>query len=674
MRIHNKLEIKLKDKVYTSYNNLLLPFAESLSEGGNYSKYLAIGTGKVQDDIFHLARFSSRVELVDDSYNFNPLNGQLYLRKKWVLAETDNTPYEIVEVGLTADGESDNPRIANRFLVNNGEPIYRDAGEEMVFMLTIYLEFDNSSNLKLTGGDNALVKFFLGAGDRSDFYVARGYDATDNDTVVVRDAVGVERVLVTPVILVEDNPPRITFNFEGSLSPGGITEFLLFIGEEAVARQNVQNVFGGTKSLKIELMPDEDGVITLTTPDVQAVNKVVVKSTGEEVSDYNIIPYALGFQGAFEEVFNGLGLPSGGRVLNSKIEDRIAFFDGDGMRVFIMTDTGAEELDATLINTKDGYLFLIYEDMIFIKCAHEDGTYSFRYYKYNVKNSNRYQEYTAYLSNSSYNGVNLTDYWYDMDGFTMDKEKNNSEFMLVLTSEVYIYGYKTLKQSSGDLYNIGRMLSGGFKARTCAMMEPANTHQNVFVGYSPSSDRMIYRKNNVFYGTEDRWAASVVRDYQDAGYPKVAKNYAYAVDDANQMIKLFSIDLMQGKSIVFEGAKNIYMDNKLNYAVVKYNSGVVRAFYIDASANIYEFSTSVPELEDEIDNFYVVGEYFVFKLKNNKYFRIKLNKSMFSISPLPKEEIEVEIMADTTPGQGGGPLGFSATVKVSAEDGGGEDS
>ena len=41
MKLHNKLEIKTKDKTYTSFNNLIFPFAESLLEGGAYSKYLA---------------------------------------------------------------------------------------------------------------------------------------------------------------------------------------------------------------------------------------------------------------------------------------------------------------------------------------------------------------------------------------------------------------------------------------------------------------------------------------------------------------------------------------------------------------------------------------------------------------------------------------------------------
>ena len=675
MKIHNKLEIKTKDKVYTSFNNLLFPFAEALSFGEAYSNYLAIGTGVEQEDIFHLARFEKTVPLVDDAFNFDPLHGQLFLRKKWVLSETDQTPYEIVEVGLTANTEKENPRVANRFLVNGGDPIYRDAGEEMVFELTIYLEFDNSSNLKLTAGDNPLVKFFLGGGKDGDFFVARGYDTTDNNTIVFRDAVGIEKVPVDAMVFVEDTPPKITFNFEGNLSEGGINEFLLFIGDSAVARQNVQNVYGGSSSLTVELMPDEDAVVTLSTPNVEAVSKVSVVSTGEVLEGYSVIPYASGFQGAPEEVFNGLGLPLDERVIDAKTQDRIAFFDGNNVRIFLMTESGTEELDATNIDLTDGYMFLMFKDMFFVKCAHPDGTYSIRYYCYNTDNL-CYKKENYYLSHSTYEGVNQEDYWIEMDGYTMDAKNNNNEFMICFVTDKYIFGYKTRRRFGNSLYNADTMMAGGFKARTIASMQPANKHQNVVVCYAPEKSAMVYRRKNTFTYSYDEWAVSIVRDFKDAGFPKVAKNHAYAVDDANQMIKLFSIESLMNRSIVFEGAKNIYVDNALDYAVVKYHSGAVRAFYIDASANTYEFSMAVPALEDEIDKFYVVDDYFLFRLKNKKYYRIKLDKNKVAVSPAQSDElIEVEVMADTTPGQDGGALGFSANIELSAVDetgGGGE--
>lgn len=673
MKIHNKLEIKTKDRVYTSFNNMLPGFVQMLSAGEAYSKYLAIGTGVVQTDINHLSKFETAVELVSDSYNFNPLNGQLFLRKKWVLAETNATPYEIVEVGLTSNEDNDNPKIANRFLVNGGEPIYRDAGEEMVFEITIYLDFDASSNLKLTAGDNALIKFFLGEGKEGDFFVARGYDDTDNETIVVRDGAGTDKVLVEPAVLINDDPPKIVFSFDGLLSPGGITEFLLFIGEEVVARQNVQNVFGGTTSVVVEILPDEDGVATLTTPSVESVSAVKNASSGEAVEGFSVIPYACGFQGAPEELFGGLGLPVGGRVLDSKTQDRLAFFDGDRARIFKMTDSGVEELDTSLINLSDGYLFFMFEDMFFVKCAHPDGTYSLRYYHYDTASS-KYVVCNYYLSSNSYVGVNKEDYWTDMDGFRMDQARNNSEFMFVIVSENYIYGYKTMKLFGNALYNADTTMASGFKAATAVTMEPTNSFQNVIVCYAPSVNRMVYRKNYVYYTTDNAWATSIVRDYRDNGYPKVAKNHVYAVDDEAQIIKLFSIDSLTEKSIHFENAKNIYVDNALDYAVVKYNSGAVRAYYIDASRNIYEFMMSVPAMEDEIDKFYVVGDYFVFKLKNNKYFRIKLDKSKVKISPLSKGELfQVELMADTTPGSADSPLGFSASVSLLAVDEGGDE-
>ena len=217
-------------------------------------------------------------------------------------------------------------------------------------------------------------------------------------------------------------------------------------------------------------------------------------------------------------------------------------------------------------------------------------------------------------------------------------------------------------------------MAGGFLARTICGMNATNSQMNASICYSPDKNAMVYRKNSTFIYSYDEWAISIVRDFQEQGYPRAAKNFAYAVDDANQMIKLFSIDQSTGKSIVFDGAKNIYTDYDLNYVVVKYNSGVVRAFYVDASANTYEFSVVLPAMEDEIENFYLLGDYFVFKLKNKKFYRIKLDKNKVSISPVVKgKKTSVEFTADTTPGQDGGPLNYSAKLHLSATGEGGDE-
>jgi len=636
-----------------------------LLEGGAYSKYLAYGVGDVQSDPLRLGNFSGVVELVTESHNFDPTNGTLFIRKKWILDENDKNGYEFVEVGLTPYPDAENPKIANRFLVNGGEPIYRDAGEEMTFEITIYLEFEGESNLKLTAGSNALVKFLLGDGKDGDFYVARGYDTTANDMLIERSAVGLEKVLSIPEVVIEDNPPRLSFVFSGQLSPGEILEFLLIIGDEVVARQNVKEVYGGSNDVKIELVGDADNYVTLTTPNIQSISSLTNLTTGESVPDFVTKNYGTSFYGGVDEIFSGLGYQNAEKVFISKQQDKIAFIKDGKLKVYFIEESGPVELDTSNIDVTDGYLYLLFDDMFFVKCAHADGTYSIRYYHRDSKGV--YVQKSYYLENPNYETTGPDGEWYDMDGLTMSADDDN-RFMLVMATPKYIFGYKVRKSNSFVLYSVGVVFIGGYIVDFAKTMEGTNKLSNCIISYDQNKGRMSYRKNNVFQTTYDTDAINIVTNYRDQGYPKAAKNYAFAVDNNDKSIKLFSIDTLLPYTMTFEGADKIFVDDRLDYAVVRYPSGEYRVFYIDASRNLYAFQNPVPELGSEIEKMFVVGNYFVFLLADGRIVRLGINKNKVALASIPSgNTAEVTLRADVTPGQDGKPIGYTANMNVSAE-------
>lgn len=672
MKIHNKLEIKTKDKTYTSFNNLFFPFAESLKDGGAYSKYLAYGVGKMQSDPTRLGSFSGVQELVSEAHNFDPTNGTLFLRKKWVLDENDKNAYEFVEVGLTPYPNEQNPKIANRFLVNGGEPIYRDAGEEMTFEITIYLEFGGESNLKLTAGSNALVKFLLGDGKDGDFFVARGYDKTDNNTLIERTIDGLEKQLTVPEIVIEDNPPRMHFKFSGELSPGELLEFLLIIGDEVVARQNVQNVYGGSSDILIEITADADNFVTLTVPNIDSISAVTNLTTGEAVSGFSTKAYGTSFYGGVEEIFSGLGYQDADKILINKQQDKIGFIKDGKIRIYTMEHSGPVELDASSIDITDGYIYLLFDDMFFVKCAHADGTYSVRYYHRNA--SGAYALCNYYLNNPSYETVSADEYWINMDAQYMGPNEDYA-FMLLLTTEKYIFGIQTIKNNRNSLYNNGNIFVSGYLTDYAVTMEQTNRLFNNIVSYDGNKDRMVYRKDYVFYTTYNSDAVNIAKNYRADGFPKAAKNYAFAVDNGDKSIKLFSIDELVCYSMPFEGAKKVMVDDRLDYVVVGYPSGMYKAFYMDASRKLYEFMVPIPELGSEIKKMYVIGNYFIFLLGDGRIVRLGINKNKVAICSIPKGNVaEVAFRADVTPGQDGKPIGYLATMNISADDssGGGE--
>ena len=666
MRVHNKLVIKTKDKTYSSFNNLFFPFAESLRDGGSYSKFLAYGVGREQTDPMRLGEFSGVVELVTESHNFDPTNGTLFIRKKWVLDENDKNAYEFVEVGLTPYPNEENPKIANRFLVNGGEPIYRDAGEEMTFEITIYLEFAGESNLKLTAGSNALVKFLLGEGKTGEFYVARGYDRTSNEILIERSSVGVEKVLSVPEIIVEDDPPRMTFDFRGELSPGEILEFLLIIGDEVVARQNVKDVYGGSNEIKVEITADDDCYITLPTSNISEITGVNNITTGEAVLDYKVKPYGTSFAAGLEEIFSGLGYKDADKVIISKQQDKIAFIKNNVLKIYTLDDNGPTELDASNIDVTDGYLYLMFEEMFLVKCAHPDGTYSVRYYHRDVNGV--YVRCNYYLNNTTYETVCANEYWINIDAYKTKNSSGADMFVLVLTTQKYVYAYRTKTNRSFDLLNDGSFFVGGYLTDYASAMEDSNRLQNCIVTYDGNRDRMGYRKDGVFRTTYDVDAVNIAKNYRAYDYPKAAKNYSFAVDNVDKTIKLFSIDTLQYFTIPFVGAEKIMVDDRLDYAVVKYPSGVYKAFYIDASRNLYEFMSQVPIENTEILKMFVIGDYFVFFLNDGRIVRLKINKNKMALCSVPIGNVaEVSFRADVTPGQDGKPIGYFATMNITAD-------
>ena len=153
MKLHNKLIIKKRGEEYQCFNNLLLPAIEAIQDFSPYTNHIAIGCGvsATVERQESLENYIKTYPLVTKSYNFDPAMGELYVTKELVLDASDRSALEIRELGLAVSNEA-SPKIANRFLSNGGEPIYRDPGEEMSFEVTVYLTLGENLSLVPTLG------------------------------------------------------------------------------------------------------------------------------------------------------------------------------------------------------------------------------------------------------------------------------------------------------------------------------------------------------------------------------------------------------------------------------------------------------------------------------------------------------------------------------------------
>ena len=366
MKIHNKLKITKGETVFESFNNLLLPALEAIRDFKPYNNFLAIGTGnsETKNDMKTLEKFAVALPLVTDKFNFDPQNGTLFITKKLVLDENNRTPLEIVEVGLTYDGESENPPVANRFLANNGAPIFRDKGEEMTIEVTLYLELSEESGfLKLTAGSNNLVKLFLGGGSEGVFSVAKGEDLTANDTLIERNEEGLVLNASEVSGTLDEENNNLTFNIIGDLGSGLVNEFLLVLDGKVVARENVKECDSGEEIASTTKKGDYDNLVVIEEGGIKNIESVVKTGDGSIIEGFTIRNYATNFSGEWEESLKDKGYTKNTPRFISKKEDMIAFILDDHLDVFDFRSGVPVEIDTSAVDITGAYLYLIFDNL-----------------------------------------------------------------------------------------------------------------------------------------------------------------------------------------------------------------------------------------------------------------------------------------------------------------------
>ena len=84
MLVKNRLKIITKDKTIVSFNSMLLPALEQITSFLAYADFVAVGTGNAETsaDQVTLQNYQATLPLVTDSFNFDPIKGELFLTKK----------------------------------------------------------------------------------------------------------------------------------------------------------------------------------------------------------------------------------------------------------------------------------------------------------------------------------------------------------------------------------------------------------------------------------------------------------------------------------------------------------------------------------------------------------------------------------------------------------------
>lgn len=674
MKLHNKLVIRKGGQEFVSYNNVLVSAVENLSEFKPYFLFLAIGEGGDETKFNQVNLYDCKkvYPLKTVEYNFNPLNGNLFLTKKLEIDPLDTTPLKIVEVGVCGE-DSDNPKIANRFLANGGEPIYRDVGEGMSFEVTINLLVDAENKVVFTGGENPFVKFLLGDMEFSEggpkFYMAKGTNKTSNSEVVSRDAVGLKKY-----------PVSVTNNFEwvfstlesslvADLGSGVVEEVLLLMGDEVVARCNTADCSGKIEGKELSLTADWDNMATINEFGVSEISSVYDETAGENVDNYTLFKFGTTFSNEYQEAFKGFNFSKSTERLVSKDGDKIAFIHDNTMSIFDFSGEVPIQMPTDVpVDMSGVYLIVFLMDRLILKYYDEEtDTYGIRLYIY-YDNAWRTRSFSLSTNESFFPGANADGEWIAMAGGKAEGDENKMILMIVCKSQIYYWRNKVssnhMLQSDYAGYNTI------YTSEYLKAMMPSNRILGArFVTYDTKNIRVgVLSGVGTYENITDTSAVEIARDYQSAGFPRTAKNFIYAIDQEKKNLRAYSIDCKQEQVVNFPTAESFFIDEKLEYIAIKEADKKVRLFYLDGSLKPYEFMGGLPSEENkEIEDVEFAGGKVVVFFSDGSIKYITINKNKLAIVGVESgHEIKVVYSADNTPGLTGGNVRTAIKLTVSS--------
>jgi len=311
--MHNKLVLNYKGKKYISYNNMLPFVLDAINEGLLFTSHLAIGSSGKETALGqeHLYDYKLTLETETVASNFDPQKGELFVTKRAVIESEHPLPLEIMEIGLTPFASDKNPKIVNRFVLSESEPIIRDKGDEISFEVTIYLGLSDNSTLKLTGGENNLVKRLLGELEENnlEWSLAKGDNATINSSIISREDFEGRQYPSNVSIIGNEDLTKLTISISGSIGAGVVQELLVLYGGEVVMRLNAAEVFGGDDSGgEFTGVVDNDKSLSILVSAVKELSSVTTAS-GEEITGYTTSNFGTGFSYVDFDPFHGRHFP-----------------------------------------------------------------------------------------------------------------------------------------------------------------------------------------------------------------------------------------------------------------------------------------------------------------------------------------------------------------------------
>ncbi len=550
-KLHNKVEIVIKNKTYTFFNTMLNSVFEPLKNLKSYFSHIAIGTGNnfntttTNKLINHLTAIPANTDEIQN----NILNGTLYIKKSIIITNNIVQNKHITEVAITNSTEN-NPTIFNYIsLISDDFPIgIKPAiNEEILLTFYIYLNVSNSSLGTFTAGDNEFISFLLGEGLNDKIYVYKSNNLCENDIIYRTNRES--EIKHECVLTFENNDTGLNLKFSADLQKGKVYEIVYTIGDKPFARLNVRNSVVAIREHS-SYMPKDNYVLDLVE-DAKSVAFLADDVTNEEETNYFFNNYANDFGSRIDIPF-----------YNSFNNETPRFLSKDGNKIFFVIDDhlfGYLNSNYTLIKLNCGQILpnelsniIAFEKLLFI-----------------TSNNVPYIECYHLNDNNVYEKINLDTSW------------NNNENILETLWNIDI----TI--STSNIVMLG-IISKNSDFGHCVFYN--YNQQNASLSFSsiknyqePFSKVIAMYKNN--------FADARVMFLQKGESPQNGKIVSYFSD---KTLKITQSDLCNQ---FFDNAKDIYFNNR-GVVIERTIAPKLRLFYFPQ-----EFEYSIPLISNEDENY-----------------------------------------------------------------------
>lgn len=352
INLHNKFEIKIKDKIYTAYNTLLKGVYEKISNLEQYTSHIAIGTGltKLNFTDTNLTSYLKTFKAQTEEIQSDVSKGGLFIRKVVSIEESYPESFSFSELGLTNTSDF-NPAIFNHVVLTDteGNPvsITRNEGDAMEIRVTIFLELTSSTEALFSPGENILIKRILGEEldiEDNSLYALRGECNLENK-LIKRPLPDLTNAVKNTSTITFDVENGVDIQFNARLGEGALEELVYVFGNEVVLRMNALNL-KPTLALSISSSCNNSGIIEIDDM-VDEITSITSESNGIVLAEnqYTPVKYGKKITDKIINLFDKKFTVSNRRFV-SKDGSLIAFIDDNQLYIYKYSNLQFVKLNA----------------------------------------------------------------------------------------------------------------------------------------------------------------------------------------------------------------------------------------------------------------------------------------------------------------------------------------